>query len=85
MIPNGLRAQAPIFCSACGAGTIYRNYFVEVVGQIGQCKTKQIDCSADIGKVLGIVVHSANVSARAKMENGIRAIANIHNRSKVGN
>lgn len=32
-----------------------------------------------------IVVHSANVSARAKMENGIRAIANIHNRSKAGN
>lgn len=32
-----------------------------------------------------IVVHSANVSARAKMGNGIRAIANIHNRSKAGN
>ncbi len=32
-----------------------------------------------------IVVHSANVSARAKMENGIRAIANIHNRSKARN
>ena len=50
--------QGPACAIACGAGTIYRNYFAPVVdadGQsvIGQSARQQIDCSADLGKSLG--------------------------------
>ena len=47
------RTQGPACAIACGAGTIYRNYFVPVNGQTGQTATNQIDCLADIGKALG--------------------------------
>lgn len=36
--------QGPACAIACGAGTIYRNYFVQVDGQTGQTSSKQIDC-----------------------------------------
>ena len=41
--------QGPACAVACGAGTIYRNYFANVDGQIGQTAAKQIDCLKDIG------------------------------------
>lgn len=41
--------QGPACAIACGAGTIYRNYFAIVNGQIGQTSTKQIDCLNEIG------------------------------------
>ena len=41
--------QGPSCAIACGAGTIYRNYFADVNGQIGQTSTKQIDCLNEIG------------------------------------
>eukprot|EP00551_Chaetoceros_affinis_P009893 CAMPEP_0203662570 /NCGR_PEP_ID=MMETSP0090-20130426/491_1 /ASSEMBLY_ACC=CAM_ASM_001088 /TAXON_ID=426623 /ORGANISM="Chaetoceros affinis, Strain CCMP159" /LENGTH=427 /DNA_ID=CAMNT_0050525379 /DNA_START=78 /DNA_END=1361 /DNA_ORIENTATION=+ len=44
--------QGPTCATACSAGTIYRNYFVNGHGQGGK-KGKQIDCLADIGKILG--------------------------------
>jgi len=44
--------QGPACAIAAGAGTIYRNYFVKVAGQIGQCADHQIDCLADIGVAL---------------------------------
>ena len=47
--------QGPACAIACGAGTIYRNYFADVDGQIGQTADKQIDCSADLGTELGNV------------------------------
>ena len=47
------RTQGPACAIACGAGTIYRNYFVSVNGQIGQSVTNQIDCLADLGKAWG--------------------------------
>lgn len=62
--------QGPTCAIACGAGTIYRNYFAPVVdadGQsvIGQSARQQIDCSADLGKTLG------NIDGRLwSMENG---------------
>lgn len=57
--------QGPACAIACGAGTIYRNYFVELEGQIGQSSTKQIDCLSDLGKTLG------NSNSRLwKMQNG---------------
>ena len=45
--------QGPACATACGAGTIYRNYFVDVKGQIGQNARKQIDCLGDLGEALG--------------------------------
>ena len=45
--------QGPICAICAGAGTIYRNYFVPLEGQVGQSVTKQIDCLADIGEALG--------------------------------
>jgi len=46
------RTQGPACATAAGAGTIYRNYFVPVNGQIGQSATNQIDCLADLGEAL---------------------------------
>jgi hypothetical protein len=47
--------QGPACAIAAGAGTIYRNYFANVSGQIGQSSENQIDCLADIGRALGNV------------------------------
>jgi hypothetical protein len=41
--------QGPACAIACGAGTIYRNYFANVNGHIGQTSTNQIDCLNEIG------------------------------------
>jgi len=45
--------QGPACAIAAGAGTIYRDYFVEVDGQPGQSASRQIDCLSDLGAVLG--------------------------------
>jgi len=45
--------QGPACAIAAGAGTIYRNYFAPVNGQIGQSENNQIDCLADLGRALG--------------------------------
>ncbi len=45
--------QGPACAITCGAGTIYRNYFANVNGQIGQSLNNQIDCLEDIGNELG--------------------------------
>jgi hypothetical protein len=44
--------QGPACAVAAGAGTIYRNYFAPVNGQIGQSAGRQIDCLADLGRAL---------------------------------
>jgi len=44
--------QGPACAIAAGAGTIYRNYFTEVNGQVGQSAENQIDCLKDIGIAL---------------------------------
>lgn len=43
------KTQGPACAIACGAGTIFRNYFVKVNGQIGQTEENQIDCLSEIG------------------------------------
>ena len=45
--------QGPSCAIAAGAGTIYRNYFVDINGQIGQSADNQIDCLSEIGDALG--------------------------------
>jgi hypothetical protein len=57
--------QGPACAIACGAGTIFRNYFVEIDGQIGQSGSRQVDCLSDVGEALG------NVDQKLwKMQNG---------------
>lgn len=57
--------QGPACAIACGAGTIYRNYFVPIEGQLGQTGGRQIDTLKDIGKSLGNIDESL-----WKMSNG---------------
>jgi len=59
------RTQGPACAIAAGAGTIYRNYFAEVKGRVGQTADNQFDCLAELGAVLG------NSQGRLwKMQNG---------------
>ena len=44
--------QGPVSAIAAGAGTIYRNYFVEVNGRFGQSADNQIDCLEDLRAAL---------------------------------
>jgi hypothetical protein len=45
--------QGPACAIACGAGTIYRNYFVPVGEGTGQSADRQVNCLADLGRALG--------------------------------
>lgn len=45
--------QGPACAIACGAGTIYRNYFAPVGDHIGQSTDHQIDCSIELGRKFG--------------------------------
>lgn len=46
--------QGPICAIACGAGTVFRNYFFRFDdGHIGQTRDRQINCLKDIGTMLG--------------------------------
>lgn len=57
--------QGPVCAIACAAGTVYRNYFVELDGQLGQSSGSQVDCLDDIGRSLG------NADGRLwRMQNG---------------
>jgi hypothetical protein len=47
------RTQGPACAIAAGAGTIYRNYLVELDCAIGQRAHRQIDCLADLGEAFG--------------------------------
>jgi len=62
---EGDPTQGPACAIAAGAGTIHRNYLVEVEGRPGQAADRQIDCLADLGRALG------NTGSRLwKMQNG---------------
>ncbi len=79
------RTQGPACAVAAGAGTIYRNYFAPVNGQIGQSVKNQIDCLADIGAALG---NSEN--CLWKMRNGYAlashsGLVEISNRLRASN
>ena len=59
------RTQGPACAISCGAGTIYRNYFVPINGKIGQTENNQVDGLELIGKALGNVIDQL-----WKMQNG---------------
>lgn len=45
--------QGPACAMACGAGTLYRNYFVPQNGVIGQNRATQIDTLSELGDAVG--------------------------------
>lgn len=47
------RTQGPACAMACGAGTMYRNYFVPVGGRVGQSAAHQLDMAAELHSALG--------------------------------
>lgn len=59
------KTQGPACAIAAGAGTIYRNYLLNVEGQQGQSASRQIDCLAGLGNALG-----NNGHALWQMQNG---------------
>lgn len=54
------RTQGPACAVACAAGTIYRNYLVDVDGQRGQTARHQIDCLGDLARALSIDIEMCN-------------------------
>ena len=71
--------QGPKCALSCPAGTIFRNYLVEVDGKRGQGE-KQIDCLADVGSVLG------NTDEKYwKMQNGYALPSAIGSIRELGN
>jgi hypothetical protein len=45
--------QGPACAISAGAGTIYRNYFVNINGKVGQRANNQINCIEDFGTFIG--------------------------------
>lgn len=59
------KTQGPTCAIACGAGLIYRNYFVPVADKQGQTKDRQLDMLSELGSALG-----NNDSQLWRMKNG---------------
>ncbi|QQA41180.1 hypothetical protein [Pelagovum pacificum] len=47
------QTQGPACAMACGAGTLFRNYFVPLDGQSGQTQQRQLDAAAELHDALG--------------------------------
>ena len=70
--------QGPACAIACGAGTIYRNYFANVNDQIGQTENNQIDCLKDIG------IELKNEGLRLwKMSNGYALVNDLESLNNI--
>jgi hypothetical protein len=61
--------QGPACAIACGAATIYRNYFTPIDGQKGQTATRQFDGLREVGKALGHAT-GREVGSLWEMKNG---------------
>ena len=46
------RTQGPACAIACGAATLFRNYFTQFEGVLGQTANTQLDCLTDLGLAL---------------------------------
>ncbi|KAH8050818.1 hypothetical protein JL722_11160 [Aureococcus anophagefferens] len=49
------RTQGPCCAIACGPATVYRNYFADVDGQVGQTRERQLENLGDVLDALGPV------------------------------
>jgi hypothetical protein len=61
--------QGPACAIACGAATIYRNYFAPIDGHLGQTEARQFDGLREVGKALGHAV-GRDVGSLWEMKNG---------------
>jgi hypothetical protein len=61
--------QGPACAIACGAATIYRNYFAPVEGRLGQTERRQFDGLREVGAALGNALGRA-VDSLWDMKNG---------------
>lgn len=61
--------QGPACAVAAGAATIYRNYFANVGGYVGQTEDRQLDGLADMGAALSEALEQS-VESMWSMENG---------------
>jgi len=66
------QTQGPACAIACGAGTIYRNYFANVNNETGQSANNQIDCLKDIG-----LEFKNELLNLWKMQNGYALVNNV--------
>ena len=78
-IYEGDHTQGPACAVACGAGTIYRNYFVPVNGQIGQTVNNQINSLEELEKAIWI-----DNEPLWKMQNGY-LFTTLQNLKKISN
>jgi len=60
--------QGPACAIACGAGTIYRNYFVPIGDQLGQTADRQLNGLADVADLLGVEIPMRNGYAEPSSE-----------------
>jgi len=61
--------QGPACAIAAGAATIYRNYYANVGGHVGQIRSRQLDGLADMGAALSKAL-GKSVESMWSMENG---------------
>lgn len=71
--------QGPVCAITCGAGTIYRNYFVKLGDQIGQTANKQVDCLEALARYF-----NKNKRQCWQMQNGY-ALCNADGLTHIGN
>ena len=75
--------QGPACAIAAGAGTIYRNYFASVNGQVGQTLDNQLDCLYDMGTALGNVDNRLWVMRNGYALASESGLTEINNRLQV--
>ena len=80
--------QGPACAIACGAATVYRNYFVPLHGQIGQTGEHQINCLEALGTALDNSTHqywSMRNGYALPSQTGLRALnERLYNLSPTG-
>ena len=54
------RTQGPACAIACGAGTLHRNYFLDVAGAKGQTADRQLNAFSGLAGALGMTVEVKN-------------------------
>ena len=70
--------QGPACAIACGAGTIYRNYFVPVDGASGQTAARQLNGFADVDAALDVDIEVRNGYALATASQLQSIAAQLH-------
>ncbi len=79
--------QGPACAIACGAGTIFRNWFIELAGKRGQTERHQLDMLADVGRDLGNEndrLWTMRNGYALATGSGLGALADDHDQLRIG-